>query len=342
MRECKKYQGKKLRHLSLSDAFVPLPSKALFHSPPLLCCCCCCCLEPCTAKPLQAICSWVDPLKCCCAGIIVTGDLNAPPDEELHSIMAAHGFLSTHRVSTAHSTAHVFLSSMHMIAQHTAQHSTAHGLMSIHRMRTGQQAAQLSTWLYGNAQGEHRTAHSTAQQRASYQYTGVSTPQSTANGLIPMHRMSTAHSTAQQTALYTAQGEHNAQHTAQYCTTCFCRCTGWAQFKTQHSTAQHNSPQPSSSALLPPPLKFSPPPSSPAPSLYPTPSTSLLVSLASRPHPHLFPPSHPHLWLPCRWLTAPSRATPGRQASRPRSWTRGSHTAPTTSTRGRHRATSCT
>jgi hypothetical protein len=47
---------------------------------------------------LQAICSWMEPLKGSCAGIVMTGDLNAPPDEALHATMAEADFLSAHKV----------------------------------------------------------------------------------------------------------------------------------------------------------------------------------------------------------------------------------------------------
>jgi hypothetical protein len=47
---------------------------------------------------LQAVCSWMEPLKGSCAGIVMTGDLNAPPDEALHATMAEAGFLSAHKV----------------------------------------------------------------------------------------------------------------------------------------------------------------------------------------------------------------------------------------------------
>jgi hypothetical protein len=40
----------------------------------------------------------MEPLKASCAGIVMTGDLNAPPDEALHATMAEAGFLSAHKV----------------------------------------------------------------------------------------------------------------------------------------------------------------------------------------------------------------------------------------------------
>lgn len=40
----------------------------------------------------------MEPLKPGCAGIIVTGDLNAPPSEDVHAIMRRYGFASAHEV----------------------------------------------------------------------------------------------------------------------------------------------------------------------------------------------------------------------------------------------------
>ncbi|KAF6261280.1 Endonuclease/exonuclease/phosphatase [Scenedesmus sp. NREL 46B-D3] len=50
-------------------------------------------------RQVQAICSWMEPVKASCAGIVMTGDLNAPPDEALHAAMAAAGFLSAHKAA---------------------------------------------------------------------------------------------------------------------------------------------------------------------------------------------------------------------------------------------------
>jgi hypothetical protein len=40
----------------------------------------------------------MEPLKSECAGIIMTGDLNAPPHEKLHGVFREFGFTSTHEV----------------------------------------------------------------------------------------------------------------------------------------------------------------------------------------------------------------------------------------------------
>jgi len=40
----------------------------------------------------------MSPLKPSAGAIVITGDLNAPPDEELHDVAATHGFASSHKV----------------------------------------------------------------------------------------------------------------------------------------------------------------------------------------------------------------------------------------------------
>lgn len=50
------------------------------------------------ARQTSAVCDWLDELKSSanCVAIIFCGDLNAPPNEEAHSKLAAHGFFSAH------------------------------------------------------------------------------------------------------------------------------------------------------------------------------------------------------------------------------------------------------
>lgn len=61
-----------------------------------------CCLSITTP---QAICSWMAPLKGTAGAIVITGDLNAPPDEELHTVAARNGFASSHKVRHTHALA---------------------------------------------------------------------------------------------------------------------------------------------------------------------------------------------------------------------------------------------
>jgi hypothetical protein len=51
---------------------------------------------------VQAICSWVAPLKSAAGAIVITGDLNAPPDEQLHDVASRNGFASSHKVGEGH------------------------------------------------------------------------------------------------------------------------------------------------------------------------------------------------------------------------------------------------
>lgn len=48
---------------------------------------------------LQAICDWMESVKADgCAGVVVTGDLNAPPQEDVHAIFQKHGYYSANKV----------------------------------------------------------------------------------------------------------------------------------------------------------------------------------------------------------------------------------------------------
>lgn len=40
----------------------------------------------------------MEPLKGTAGAVVITGDLNAPPDEELHVVAGRNGFASTHKV----------------------------------------------------------------------------------------------------------------------------------------------------------------------------------------------------------------------------------------------------
>jgi hypothetical protein len=40
----------------------------------------------------------MEPLKATAGAVVITGDLNAPPDEELHVVAGRNGFASTHKV----------------------------------------------------------------------------------------------------------------------------------------------------------------------------------------------------------------------------------------------------
>uniref|UniRef100_A0A383VFS8 Endonuclease/exonuclease/phosphatase domain-containing protein n=1 Tax=Tetradesmus obliquus TaxID=3088 RepID=A0A383VFS8_TETOB len=59
-------------------------------------------------RQAQAICGWMEPLKGSCAGIVMTGDLNAPPDEALHAAMAEAGFLSAHKAAHGFEPSHTW------------------------------------------------------------------------------------------------------------------------------------------------------------------------------------------------------------------------------------------
>ncbi|WIA32521.1 hypothetical protein OEZ86_003335 [Tetradesmus obliquus] len=59
-------------------------------------------------RQAQAICGWMEPLKGSCAGIVMTGDLNAPPDEALHAAMAEAGFLSAHKAAHGSEPSHTW------------------------------------------------------------------------------------------------------------------------------------------------------------------------------------------------------------------------------------------
>lgn len=66
----------------------------------MLCCAVLCLglLLPACVAAEQAICKWMEPLKRSAGAIVITGDLNAPPDEELHEVAARNGFASSHKV----------------------------------------------------------------------------------------------------------------------------------------------------------------------------------------------------------------------------------------------------